>query len=90
MHAKSPTRSENIENFGWFRCFAGGVAGLKRAKWKGKGGRRGAANLNSYLASTIIAMQVFVKTLSGKSITLEVDSSETIHNLKDKIREKEG
>ena len=35
-------------------------------------------------------MQVFVKTLSGKTVTLEVDSSETIHNLKDKIQEKEG
>jgi hypothetical protein len=35
-------------------------------------------------------MQVFVKTLSGKTITLEAESSETIHNLKDKIRETEG
>jgi hypothetical protein len=35
-------------------------------------------------------MQVFVKTLSGKTIALEAESSETIHNLKDKIREKEG
>jgi len=35
-------------------------------------------------------MQVFVKTLSGKTIALEVDSSQTIHDLKDKIREEEG
>ena len=38
----------------------------------------------------IATMQVFVKTLSGKTIALEVESSETIHNLKDKICEKEG
>jgi hypothetical protein len=31
-----------------------------------------------------------VKTLSGKTVTLEVKSSETIYNLKDKIQEKEG
>jgi len=31
-----------------------------------------------------------VETLSGKTITLEVESSETIHNLKDTIQEKES
>jgi len=47
--------------------------------------------LNSYLAHLCITtMQVFVKTLSGKTITLEVESSQTIHNLKDKIQEREG
>jgi hypothetical protein len=40
--------------------------------------------------TTIIAMQVFVKTLSGETITLEVKFSETTYNLKDKIQEKEG
>jgi large subunit ribosomal protein L40e len=34
-------------------------------------------------------MQIFVKTLSGKTVTLEVKSSETTHSLKEKIWEKE-
>jgi hypothetical protein len=34
-------------------------------------------------------MQVIVKTLSGKTVTLEVKSSETAHFLKDQIYEKE-
>ena len=35
-------------------------------------------------------MQLFVKTLNGKTITLDVGDSDTIDNLKTKIQEKEG
>ena len=35
-------------------------------------------------------MNIFVKTLTGKTITLEVEPADTIENIKNKIQSKEG
>lgn len=37
-----------------------------------------------------LAMQIFIKTLTGKTITLEVEPSDSIENVKQKIQDKEG
>jgi ubiquitin len=35
-------------------------------------------------------IQIFIKTLTGKTITLDVSSLDTIENIKQKIQDKEG
>jgi len=46
-------------------------------------------NYNIFIQAANIKMQIFVKTLTGKTITLDVEPSDTIETVKTKIQDKE-
>lgn len=43
-----------------------------------------------FLSFNVSAMQIYVKILTGKTITLDIEASDPIENVKSKIQEKEG
>lgn len=43
-----------------------------------------------FIPTQVFAMQIFVKTLNGKHITLEVEQTDRIEDVKDKVKDKEG
>lgn len=42
------------------------------------------------MSKTGVTLEIYIKTLTGKTLTIYIDSSDTIEVLKDKVKDKEG
>ena len=81
----------SLEIFHWRESDRALYENFRAERVEGRAGKGPTPQVKNKRTNTfIMAMQIFVKTLTGKTITLDVDSSDTITTVKQKIQDKEG